>query len=234
VTWTNLLSYSRLRIPEAQSAVISDANMLILTNQICKEFVDLTECLPTYTRFNATAEQQEYSIATNVSTYLRIRDEGLWWYYSTGSTWKRLKAYTLDRLIQEEETWINRSSGSPLKYWIEGDTIGIHPKPDTSDTTYGFRLYHFAQSTNMSLDTHYPFSGSTTQYSHLAHHDETIVDGVRYKVKQILGKHQQAEEAKSLFFAKCEKIRGELKDRKDLLKDGSMRGVGYAIEGGMF
>ena len=232
MVWNNLLAYIRLRIPEISSTtVISDANMLILTNLICKEFADLTECLPTYTQFDTVNGTQIYSVSTEIPTYLRMRKEGAFWYDTTNTKWTQLRSRLFSQINEHEKTWINRGSGSPLYFWIEGNEIGLHPKPDTTtllDT--GVRVYHYAQSTNMDGGTKYPFSGSTTQYPHLAQYDETIVDGVRYKVKQILNKAQEAEEPKALFFAKCEKIKQELLSRPDLVKDSILHGAGYSLQ----
>jgi len=210
---------------------ITDVNMLIITNLVCKEFADLTECLPTYTQFDTVAETQIYNISAEIPTFLRMRKEGAYWYDTDNTRWIQLRSRTFQQISERERTWINRSSGMPLYFWIEGNEIGLHPKPeDTTTGDTGVRVYHFAQSTDMSGGTHYPFSGSTTQYPHLAHYDETIVDGVIYKVKSILGKIQESSTAQQIFYAKCDKIKSELRERPDLVKDTILHGAGYSIQ----
>jgi hypothetical protein len=220
MTWGSLLSYIRLRCPEvSQSSVVSDANILIITNLVCSEFLDATEALPTYKDFNCVANQQVYSISTNITDFMRMDKMGVWWYDSVNKFWKELKPRTLEWIIEVEPTWINRDAGAPLYYWQQGDDIGLHPKPDTSYAS-GIRCYYFKQSVDMSSTTHYPFSGSTTQYPFLKQYDETIVDGVRYKILQMVGKANLAEEAKLMFFTKCSSIKGFLKERVDLVREG--------------
>jgi hypothetical protein len=228
MTWTNFLVYLRLKIPEAASTVITDANMLIITNLICTEFADLTECLQTYTQFDTVAEQQIYKISTEIPTFLRIRKEGAYWYDTDNSRWIYLRSRTFAQLSERERTWINRDSGIPLYFWIEGDEMGLHPKPDTTTTgDSGVRVYHFAQSTDMTAGGHYPISGSTTKYPHISQYDEVLVEGVKYRVKDILGKKQEAGQVQQIFYAKCEKIKGELRERPDLIKDNVPRGMSY-------
>lgn len=220
LTWTNMLSYIRLKIPECSSTVISDANLLIITNLVAKEFADLTECLSKYTQFDTVAEQQIYNISDEIPTFLRMRKEGAFWYDTTNTRWIQLRSRTFAQISEHEKTWINRSSGSPLFCWVENNEIGLHPKPNATTTgDTGVRVYHFAQSTDITVGTQYPFSGSTTQYPHLAHYDEVLLEGIKYRVKDIVGKKQEASIVQQIFYAKCEKIKNELNERPDLIKD---------------
>ena len=69
----------------------------------------------------------------------------------------------------------------------------------------------------MSASGHYPFSGSTTQYPHLADYDEALVDYVRYRVKKMVNKDADAEEAKTVFYTKCSLIKQQLQYRPNLI-----------------
>ena len=232
MTWTNMLAYIRLKIPEASSiTVISDANMLIIGNLVFKEFADITECLPTSTQFDTVSGTQIYNVSTEIPTFLRMRKEGAFWYDTTNTRWIQLRSRTFAQISEREKTWINRAAGTPLYFWIEGNEIGLHPKPNATTTgDTGVRVYHFAQSTDITLGTQYPFSGSTTQYPHLAHYDEVLVEGVKYRVKDILGKKSEAQTVQAIFYAKCEKIKNELNERPDLIKDMVLQGVRYSKE----
>ena len=229
--WSAMLSYLRIKIPECSSTVISDANMLIIGNLVFKEFADLTECLPTYTQFDTVNGTQIYLVSAEIPTFLRMRKEGAFWYDTTNTRWIQLRSRTFAQISEREKTWINRAAGTPLYFWIEGNEIGLHPKPNATTTgSTGVRVYHFAQSTDITLGTQYPFSGSTTQYPHLAHYDEVLVEGVKYRVKDILGKKSEAQTVQAIFYAKCEKIKNELNERPDLIKDMVLQGVRHSKE----
>ena len=61
------------RFPINRSSAFYDIQFLLLP---------IAEALPTYTNFNVVADQGEYLISTNVTTYAKVRPEGLWWYDS--------------------------------------------------------------------------------------------------------------------------------------------------------
>jgi hypothetical protein len=121
-----------------------------------------------------------------------MRKEGLWIYNAVSTKWTQLTPTTTAKLTRDYPSWLNTSSGCPLKYSIEGNTLTVHPKASSTyaGTNY-LKLFYFARSTDMSNASHYPFSDSTTQYTHLADYEETLIDYVRYKVKQMLKKIPQ-------------------------------------------
>ncbi len=213
--WEDLLSLSRLYIPEADSNVISDANALIIFNVAAQKFVYIAEALPTHTEFNIVASQQVYNISTNVPTYAKIRPEGLWWYDSVNSSWTQVKGKTIAWLDENLPKWRDQSAGTPQYYSIDGDEITVYPKPLTSYTN-GFKLYHFKIAQDM-IAGYYPFSGSATvRYPFLVNFEEDLIDYYKYRVKQIMGYPDQAEEAMTKFVAKADKAKAELKTRTDL------------------
>jgi len=194
MTETDLLSLCRLYVPECLSTVITDVNALIILNQAAQKFVYLSEALPTSTLFNVVASQQEYLLSTNVTTFSKVRPEGLWWYDSVNSSWVQLKGRTIK--------------------WL--DEITVYPKPLTA-VSNGFKLYHFKISTDMSAGAYYPFSGSlTVRYPFLANYEEDLLDYYKYRSKQIMGYGQQAQEALEMFTTKALKAKAELKTRTDL------------------
>ena len=130
--WSSMLSYLRIKIPECSSTVISDANLLIAANLVFKEFADLTECLPTSTQFDVTSGTQIYNVSTVIPTFLRMRKEGAFWYDTSNTRWIQLRSRTFAMINEREKTWINRAAGLPLYFWIEGNEIGLHPKPNAT------------------------------------------------------------------------------------------------------
>lgn len=220
----DLLSLARLYVPEADSTVITDANVYILLNLAAQKFVELTEALPKETTFDAVAEGQTYNISTEVTDYQKMQIPGLWWYDSGNSKWVDLKPTTIRVLDDKFPRWRDDSSGSPFRYSIDGDVITVHPKPDTSYTD-GFKLYHYGISQDMAAAT-YPFTGSTTRYPFLADFEEDLLDYYKYRAKQIMGYGAQAEEAKAIFVSKTTLAKAQLKSRPDLTQEAHMRPKG--------
>lgn len=228
MTLTTLRSAFRLYTPEADDTdVLSDPNLNTLLNLAAQAFVNITDCLPTDDTFTAITSQQNYNISSVLTGFGKIRKEGIWFYNVSSTKWKQLESSTIAYLNSNYPAWLNASAGLPLRYYIEGDRIGLDPKPSSTyaGTNY-VKVFYYKRSTDMSADTHYPFSGSTTQYPHLADYEEVLLDWVKYRVKQIGGKAGEAEEAKTMFYTKCLKIKQELSYRPDLIPNFRMRGVG--------
>lgn len=217
---SDLRSFIRLQVPEFNDTnVLSNNNMDIFLNIVTEKFIELTEAIITSTDFNAVASQQTYLISTQVTTYLRIHRVGLWWYDLSATYYRQLTSTTLEQLSEKEPTWLNRSAGTPLKYAIEGDVIYIHPKPSVGsagdqDT---FRMYHYKKSTNMTADTHYPFSGTTTEFPHLSSYTDVLVEGMRWKLLEAYGNQADAQKSELLFLAQCDSIKRKLKSREDII-----------------
>ncbi len=214
----DLLSLCRLYVPEVSSDVISDANATIILNIAAQKFVLLSEALPTYTTFNAVASDGDYSIAVNVSTFAKVRKEGLKWYNSTNSKWIDLKPRTLAWLDMTFPQWRDGAAGNPEYYSIDGDEITVYPKPNTSYTN-GFKLYHFKISQDM-VSGYYPFSGSSTvHYPFLVNYEEDLTDYYKYRAKEIMGYPVDAQNALNIFLAKAAKAKTELQSRPDVATD---------------
>ena len=218
MTRSDMLSMARLYVPEAPSTVVSNVNAYIFLNNAAQEFVKVSDCLPTSTDFTCTADDKDYSLSSVASTYLKIRQEGLWFYNTTTSKWVPLDGTTLEYMQKNFPTWINDSSGVPARYWIDGDVLWIHPTPAITKASTGFKLYHYAKATDTSADTHYYFSGSTTQYPWLAAYEEYLLEYYKWKVNQILGYDNKSESAKQMFYAQAAKAKQEFLYRPDLKK----------------
>lgn len=229
MTQTTLIALCRLYIPEINSTdVISDDNLLILLNLACTEFINKTDALPTSKAFNLVLNLVEYPLSTYVTDFGKIRKEGLWLYNASSERWTQLGSTTIPYLNIHYPSWLNTSAGTPLRFSIDGDIITLHPK---ANSTYAgdnyLRLFYYAHSIDMSASGHYPFTGSTTKhYPHLAEYEETLIDYVRWKTKQMLKKNADAEEAKTMFYAKCADIKVKLKSRPDLTSQMKATGAG--------
>lgn len=228
MTRSDLRTIFRLYTPEVNSTdVLSDANLNTLLNLAAQTFVNLTDCLPTDNTFNAVTNQQDYNISSVLTDFGKIRKEGIWFYNKVSTKWKQLDSATIAYLNKTYPSWLNAAAGLPLRYYIEGDRIGLDPKPSSTyaGTNY-VKVFYYKRSADMSADTHYPFSGSTTEYPHLADYEEVLFDWVKYRVKQIAGKNGDALEAKTIFYNKSLKIKQELLYRPDLIPNFRMKGTG--------
>lgn len=219
----DLISLARVYVPEVNSDVISDANVLIILNIGAEKFVAITEAFPKNVTFKATAETQEYNLSEFVTDFQKMTTSGLWWLDSNGN-WNRLKPTTLRVLDDEFPQWRSDSSASPFRYFINGNVITIHPKPDTT-LADAFKLYYFARSTNMSDSTHYPFTGSTTRDPFLVDFEEDIIEYYKYRAKQIMGYDGQAREAKESFIGRAQYAKTQLQDRPDIATEAHVRPV---------
>ena len=218
MTKSDLLSLARVYIPEAPSTVVSDANVLIILNNAAQEFVERTDALPTFSDFDITSDTIRYALSTVVPTYLRMRKEGIWWYDNSDTRWDQIDSTTGAEMNRRYSTWLNDTAGRPQRSWIEGDFIYVHPKGD--DTDDDIRIYHYAKSTDMSDDSHYPFTGSTTQYSWLAPYEKDLLDYYKARVLiDVLGgtKITKGQYFESKFYSKCEEVKRKLQYRADLI-----------------
>ncbi len=185
MTLANLRILARGFTPEAvTSRIDADTIDLILNNGVI-DISAFTCCLKSSKKFNAIAEQSEYSLSTVLGDYLTPDKPGLWWYDS--SKWKQIYARTLAYLDKNKSNWRDLSSGDPQDYAIDGDTLTMSPKPNTS-LTEGLWFYYGKKPTNMTSPEHYPFSGSTTEYTHLSIFDDAILEYAKWKIFPMFNK----------------------------------------------
>ena len=221
-TLSSFRSYSRVRIPEINSTdALSDANFLILLNRVQQEFIKLIEGYPTSTVFASVASQQTYNLRTYVPTYLGVRDLGLWHQASATASKVQLISTTIADMSRRMPNWRNASAGTPRYVVIDGDDLLVHPKPAAANAyASGFELYHFAQTTDLSNDSHYLFTGSlTTELKFLIPHEDILIDGLKYMVYSMIGKPNESAASGSIFVQRCQQARIDIRKRPDLKKD---------------
>lgn len=237
MTQTQLLAYMRLMIPEIKSTnVVSDVNLLIIINNACTEFVNKTDALPTSDTFDLVTSQVEYALSTYVTTFGKIRKEGVWWYNAVSSKWKKLDPTTTAYMRINFPDWLNASAGIPQRYSIEGDTFTLHPPASATYAGANYvKIFFYAGSVDMAAAGAYPFSGSITiRYPHLADYEENLLDYVKFKVLPLVGKAGLGSEAGQIFYARCEKIKKDLLARSDLIPEIQAQHPGMLINRGNF
>ena len=182
----------RAFVPAAKIAVVGNTLLDLLINQAVNDVNIRAAAYQGDTKFNATAEQQTYNFSTAVSDYVAMDEGGLWWNAGSASSpdWRKLDPYTRRSLNDQFPRWLSDTSDSPLRYFYEGDNLIIHPKPDTTLSS-GFWIFNIKKPTAMTLSSHYPFSGSTTEIASLKVLDDCIVDYVRWKLHHPLGTKEE-------------------------------------------
>lgn len=184
MTLTDFRTLIRMYVPLAKITKITNTTLNTLFNKAVDDVNVYAMAYKGNKKFTATADDGEYDIHTEIDDYMAIDESGLWW--NNGTNWKKLEPMTRRSLDDEYSTWRNDSSGNPLRYFIEQDKIEIHPKPDTT-LVDGFWIFYTKVAVSMTLDTHYPFTGSTTEITALRILDDAIIDYVRWKLSGPLG-----------------------------------------------
>ena len=223
MTLGNLITLSRAYIPGAKASVITDDVLKLIINSGVIDIAAYTRCLKKNKKFAVVADQQEYNLSSVIGDYLVMDRPGLWW--SDGDQWLQLSASTLTALDKDRPIWRDESSGDPEEYSIDGDVLTIVPAPDTS-LVEGFWLYYGGKPVDMVSNDQYPFTGTTTEYTHLSIFDWCIIKFVAWKVNPMLNKDQDA----MVFRLEYEQEREEkfliFKSRPDISKGARMTGLG--------
>lgn len=184
MTLDQLKTLARAYVPGAKVSVIADGTLEILLNAGVVEVAALTVCLKTNKKFDIVANQREYVISSVLGDFLVMDDPGIWWY--DGSSWKQLHPKTMKWLDENRPNWRDEASGDPMYYYQEGDTIGFHPTPDTSQTD-GAHVYYGRKPLAMTEGGHYPFERAT-EITHLTILDDAILYYWKWKIQPALNK----------------------------------------------
>jgi len=193
MTLLQLRQVTRAMIPGAKVEVIDNTLLDILLNAGVKDIASYCECMPTSKKFDAVASQGDianpYVISTVISDFSTMGSGGLWWNEGTvaSPSWKKLEPRTVEWLDENRSNWREIADGTPEDYAIDGNNIYVVPAP-VSALTSGFWLSYNKIPTDMTTTSHYPFYGTTTEYTHLNLFDFAICYFARWKIIPMLGK----------------------------------------------
>ena len=218
---STLQTDARVFITEiADTNALSDANLAKLLNYGAREFVRLTDAYPTYADFNATADTAQYLLSAQITNYGKPHKDGLWWMDSSDN-WHQLDPETRVSLSRKMPAWLDASSGSPARYFIEGNDIWVNPPPETTDAS-AFRLFMYARSVDVTVGaeaTNYIFTNSTTvELKYLIEYEPILFDYVRAVTLAQMGGRAAGDDEMNKFYLKCEDAKGRLAYRADLLQ----------------
>ena len=208
---TNLRLLARAYVPGAKVAVVKNTTLDLILNQAVVDIASHTACLKTNKKFDVEADENEYSLSTELGDYLTMDKPGLWWNAGTGAApnWLQLDPRTLKYFNENTPTWRDDDADDPLAYSIDGDILTIRPEPDT-DLTDGFHIYYGKMPSSMTSGSHFPFTGSSIEYDHMTIFDDAILAFWEWKAQKIVNKGQDPYKA-------TEKAYKEIREEKSLL-----------------
>lgn len=189
MTLANFRSLARVIVPGAVASKITQTVLDLILNNGVRDIAAYTACLKTNKTFTITADDDDYDLSTVIGDYLVMDKPGLWWY--DGTQWKQLYPRTLKWLDEKRPGWRDYDSDDPENYTIDGDILTLSPPPNTT-LANGLKLYYGKAPTDMTIAGHYPFSGSTTELTHLSVFDDAILEYWRWKARLALNKGEDA------------------------------------------
>lgn len=228
MTLANLRTLIRAMIPGAKVSVITNTVLDLILNNGVRDIAAYTACLKTNETFDVVADDDEYDLSTEVTDFLVMDKPGLWWNAGTAASpnWLQLHPRTLKYFDKHSPSWRDDDSDDPQEYSIDGDVVTIRPAPDTS-LTDGFWIYYGAAPTAMSAAASYPFSGSTTHYTHLDVFDDAILAYAEWQLQKMLNKGQDPYKLKETAYVRIREEKFSLfKRRLDISasKDAKLQG----------
>lgn len=192
MTLDNFRTLIRAYVPSAKISVVDNTLLDLMINEGVKDVNIYAMAMKANKKFTATANQQEYAFSTVIDDFITMDEAGLWWNAGSASStdWRRMDPYERASLDDMFPRWKDDAVGSPFRYFIENDTLTVHPTVETT-LSNGFWAFYIRKPTSMTLSTHYPFSGSTTEIGALSVLDDAIVDYVRWKIARIVGQYTE-------------------------------------------
>ena len=224
--------------PEVDTTALSEANLDLLLDKGTIDLALKGRALPRNEKVNTVASQREY-VLSGGSSVLSQNDflaidmiEGGVLYYD-GTNWHgRLDGFepkTREWLDENYPGWRTASaSSSPPNYYYIGTgednsnnlVVGLVDKPSAS-TTDGLWVHYLSRGKLMTDDTHYPWTGTTTQLVHLEPYEVLLVYYVLEWYCRLIGKNDtDADRYKLLYETGAAAMARRMPLTDHLLKEG--------------
>src|ERR1035437_9761936 len=151
-TGNDIVSDVRAEVIEPAPGFFSSPRLLALINLAQKEYVRKTRVLQSF----AWASTQ-VGIGTYPMPVDWLGSECIFWQDQTGEVpiWRRLLPTTLEKMAQESPNFLSTDSRmltKPAKYFINGNTLYIYPKPQFSGANDIFMYYQSREIPLTSLN----------------------------------------------------------------------------------
>jgi len=199
VTLLNLRNLARAMIPSLKLDVLPDVTtstqvgLDLLLNEAVKDIAVYTGCLSANKKFNAVASQgtvaNPYIISTVIGNFFTPAGGGICWNQGTVAVpqWKTLNPRTIEWMNDNKPNWREIAEGTPEDYVIDGDNVIITPAPDTSLAS-GFWMFYGKAPVTMTASNVYPFTGNTTELTHLSIFDMAIIYYTKNRIAPMFNK----------------------------------------------
>ncbi len=180
--------------PEVETGLVSDVNLNTLLDKATIDLALKGRALPRNEKVNLVANQREYVVSGASSVlsqndFLGIDLAGGGVLFYDGSRWigsskdghgdGEFEAKTREWLDKHDVGWRTRSAttGSPRFWYLDTAednssnlVVGLSETPSASQTDRLW-IHYLSRGTLMTGDTHFPWTGSTTQLVHLESYD---------------------------------------------------------------
>lgn len=222
--------------PEVSTGSLSDNNCNLLLDKATIDLGLKGRALPRNEKFNIVLDQREYVVAgtspiLSQDDFLAIDPRGGGLQFYDGSRWvgdPYLKPVTREWLDKNYEGWRTASSAAVPMFWYL-DTkednandlvIGLVDKPNANGTDYGW-LHYLSRGKLMTSDTHYPWTGTTTQLMHLEPYEMLLVYYVLEYYNRLIGKNDaDADKYKLIYESGAEAMAKRMPLSDHLLLEG--------------
>lgn len=192
MTLSDLRTLIRASVPGAKTSVVSNTVMNLLINKAVDDVNKRGAVYQANDTFDVEADVKTYTLSDKVSEYYGMDESGLWWNDGSANNldWKRLTSMSRRTLDDQYPEWKNEDADDPLRCVIEGDELIVDPTPQSA-LADGFWIFYTKKAVYMTNDTHYPFTGSTTEIATYRIFDDPIMDYVKWKLAAMVGKYQK-------------------------------------------
>lgn len=183
---TEIITMFRDENPDVTSRVAGDSVLHSWLKEGNKEVCMLTKCIYGDESFTAVVDQASYDLPTYIDNFFDIDDcPGGGVLFNDDP----LKKTTIAELDQLTPSWRSYSSGTPLKWYRRGNTLGFDRAPDTA---YTVQVYTYLLPNDFDNDDEEPFN--ELEYLRPFHYSLVLYLQKRAKMK----KGKTGEEAKAL------------------------------------
>jgi hypothetical protein len=208
----------KLQVPNLGQSGVTDAYLKTLIGSAVDAVNALCKVWAGYTDFNIEAGKSVYEISLVCPTYLGRDKRGLF-FKDSNDKWQEVTPKTEAWLAKRYPDYLNASSVDiPQYYYIKGNEIGFYPPPLTSKAL-GCRLYHLKIGNPMTQDSHFPFSGTTTEITAFRVLDDAIIAWIRFKLSPAYGQASDVDIRYREYINECKIASMQIRRSPDLSGD---------------
>lgn len=211
----DLKSLSFAFVPQGKANAVSAGTRASLINLAVADVALRARCLRTSEDFASLTGIAKYNLSDNLTRFLAIDDGGVWFNGVTGG-FKYLAPYFLTRIREEFPSFQSDAPATPLRYYLLGDDIYLHPAV-TTGAAARIRVYFIQRPIVMTLDAHFPFhkdGDQLTENERLEVLSESILLYVESRILKALGEKEAS-------IAKYAEYLADIKDKVLLINGRS-------------